>query len=125
MTAIDLIGWLAAGLTLLTFSMSRMVGLRCLAIASNISFILFGLFADIMPVLVLHLLLLPCNMLRLYQIRAAPARQNRVLGGTAHGRAASAAQVREPDHPQGRSIIFTASPRLGEVRNIVPLDPAR
>jgi hypothetical protein len=125
MTGIDLIGWLAAGLTLLTFSMNRMSGLRRLAVASNISFILFGLFADIMPVLVLHLLLLPCNMFRLYQIRAALPQQNQVPGGAMHDQAAAGAQVREPDNPQGRCIIFTGSSRLGEVRNIIPPDPAR
>ena len=45
--------------------MRDMVALRCMAIASNLAFIAYGVLADLGPVLVLHLLLLPINVLRL------------------------------------------------------------
>ncbi len=129
MTAVDVIGWLAAVFTLLTFSMRKMIGLRCIAIASNILFIVFGILASIMPVFVLHLFLLPCNLIRLYQIWAARAQQNKVHGGPAQDGASLDVQDREWDHsrnrPQGHSVIFTGSPRLGEVRVIASPNVAR
>jgi hypothetical protein len=61
----DLLGYAAAGLVLATFCMRDMATLRCMAIASNLAFIAYGALADLGPVLVLHLLLLPVNVLRL------------------------------------------------------------
>lgn len=126
MTIIDFIGWLAAGLTLLTFSMKRMVGLRCIAISSNIAFMLFGYLAGIMPVLVLHLCLFPCNIIRLFQIRASGARQIDVHDATAKEPALPSKQDRESSEPsQGCSVIFASPPRLGEARVFIPLNVAR
>jgi CRP/FNR family transcriptional regulator, cyclic AMP receptor protein len=68
MTGTDLAGWLAAGLTLTTFSMQSMLRLRASAIAANVCFITYGLLSGLYPVIVLHALLLPCNVLRLYQL---------------------------------------------------------
>ena len=80
MSAIDVTGWLAAALTLLTFSMQSMIALRLVAVGANVSFIAYGIVASLEPVLVLHLLLLPCNLIRLGQLlarhrnrRSAPA----------------------------------------------------
>jgi CRP/FNR family cyclic AMP-dependent transcriptional regulator len=67
MTAVDGLGFLAAGLVLLTFCMNRLVPLRAIAITSNLAFILYGYRAGIQPVLVLHLVLLPVNLIRLLQ----------------------------------------------------------
>jgi CRP/FNR family cyclic AMP-dependent transcriptional regulator len=67
MTAIDGLGFLAAGLVLGTFCMKRLVALRGMAIASNLAFILYGHIAGIEPVLVLHLILLPVNIIRLVE----------------------------------------------------------
>jgi hypothetical protein len=61
----DLVGYAAAGLVLATFCMRDMVALRWMAIASNVAFMAYGGLADLGPVLVLHLLLLPVNVLRL------------------------------------------------------------
>lgn len=61
----DTIGYLASALVLATFCMRDMVRLRWLAIASNLAFIAYGALADVGPVLVLHLLLLPVNLQRL------------------------------------------------------------
>jgi hypothetical protein len=68
MTAVDELGFLAAGLVLLTFCMKRLVPLRAIAITSNLAFILYGYRAGIQPILVLHLVLLPVNLIRLLQV---------------------------------------------------------
>jgi len=65
MSAVEVVGYLASALVLATFCMRDMVSLRCLAIASNLAFIAYGALADLGPVLVLHLLLLPVNVGRL------------------------------------------------------------
>ena len=67
MTALDGLGFLAAGLVLATFCMKRLVPLRVTAIGSNLAFIVYGHVAGIEPVLVLHLILLPVNSVRLMQ----------------------------------------------------------
>jgi CRP-like cAMP-binding protein len=66
---VEVIGWMAAGFTLLAFTMHTMVPLRILAILSNACFIVWGALAAAYPPLVLHLLLLPFNIVRLWQIR--------------------------------------------------------
>jgi CRP/FNR family transcriptional regulator, cyclic AMP receptor protein len=68
MTWIDVLGYAASASVLATFCMSTMVPLRIIAIGSNVLFILFGAFAHIYPVLVLHIILLPVNVTRLVQI---------------------------------------------------------
>lgn len=66
---VDLFGWIAAALTLLTFSMRSMGALRIAALAANLVFIAYGATAGLAPVLALHLTLLPCNFVRLVQLR--------------------------------------------------------
>jgi hypothetical protein len=61
MTIGETLGWLAAALTLLTFSMRSMVALRLVAIAANVLFIAYGAVGALAPVLVLHLLLIPTS----------------------------------------------------------------
>jgi hypothetical protein len=73
MTFIEPIGYLASALVLTTFCMRDMAALRCLAIASNLAFIAYGALAGLGPVLVLHLLLLPVNLLRLVDVRRSAA----------------------------------------------------
>jgi CRP-like cAMP-binding protein len=62
------LGYVAAVLVLLTFSMKTMVPLRVAGIASNVVFIAYGWLAFAWPVLILHLVLLPLNILRLRQV---------------------------------------------------------
>jgi hypothetical protein len=76
MNMISLIGYLASALVLATFCMRDMVALRCLAIASNVAFIAYGALADLGPVLVLHLLLLPVNLARLTSQRTSTHRRS-------------------------------------------------
>lgn len=65
MTIAEAIGWVAAALTLATFSMKTMVWLRAVAIGANLAFIGFGFLSDQPPILILHLVLLPLNSVRL------------------------------------------------------------
>lgn len=93
MTFQDIAGWVAAALTLLTFSMQSMLALRLVAISANFAFITYGMLAALAPVLFLHLLLLPCNLVRLAQLLAGRRRAARDDGrrrGTSGQRGASA-----------------------------------
>jgi CRP/FNR family cyclic AMP-dependent transcriptional regulator len=66
---IDMVGWAASAAVLATFCMNSMMSLRVLAIISNVLFCAFGAAAHIFPVLILHAILLPVNVVRLVQIR--------------------------------------------------------
>src|SRR5262245_56352543 len=65
---VDLLGYAASLLVLTTFCMNTMLPLRWVAIGSNVLFILFGYFARIYPVMILHIVLFPVNVVRLLQI---------------------------------------------------------
>ncbi len=71
MAGVDVIGYFAAGLVLATFSMRSMFALRWVAIASNLAFIGYGYTGSLMPVLLLHLVLLPVNVARLAELGRA------------------------------------------------------
>ncbi len=64
----DFAGYLASTLVLATFTTNDMRLLRVVGIFSNIAFITYGALGGLVPVLVLHLLLLPLNMVRLFQL---------------------------------------------------------
>ena len=63
----EALGWVAALLTLLTFGCVDMLRLRLLALAANAAFIAYGTSAELLPVMVLHLALVPVNLWRLNQ----------------------------------------------------------
>jgi hypothetical protein len=63
----ELLGWLASALVLATFCVRDMRALRRVAVASNLAFVAYAAWAGVLPVLVLHLLLLPINLHRLRQ----------------------------------------------------------
>ena len=65
--ASDVLGYSAAALVLITFVAQSMRSLRAIAIASNVAFIAYAWVAELPPVLVLHLVLLPLNAWRLWQ----------------------------------------------------------
>jgi CRP/FNR family cyclic AMP-dependent transcriptional regulator len=67
MTRVEGLGFFAAGLVLCTSCMRRLVPLRGMAITSNLAFILYGYIAGIEPVLILHLVMLPVNIIRLLE----------------------------------------------------------
>lgn len=102
----SLIGWLAAGLTLLTFSMRSMLWLRISALAANVCFITYGALAELAPVLVLHVLLLPCNVVRLGPLLAG-TRDRRVCPSSELMRAGSRLARRRILVPsRGRDWLF-------------------
>jgi CRP-like cAMP-binding protein len=66
---ITILGYLASASVLLTFCMTTMIPLRVIALVSNVLFASFGALAGIYPVMLLHLILFPVNVLRLMQNR--------------------------------------------------------
>ncbi len=66
--AMDLVGWAADGFTLIAFAMKTMLPLRVSGACANLCFIAYGANAGILPVLVLHLALLPVNLWRLAEL---------------------------------------------------------
>ena len=87
----EFLGYVAAGLVLVTFSFRSMTALRSVAIVSNLLFIAYAASAELQPVLILHALLLPLNMVRLREALSEP---NCASGTTASREAA--ADVRKP-----------------------------
>ena len=63
--AVPLLGWVAACLTLGTFACADGLRLRVAALSANAAFVAYGSMAGLMPVLVLHLALIPINLWRL------------------------------------------------------------
>ncbi len=59
------IGFLASALVLAAFGMKDMINLRIVAICSNVAFITYALALNLLPILVLHVILLPLNGWRL------------------------------------------------------------
>jgi uncharacterized protein YjiS (DUF1127 family) len=70
----DLIGYVAASLVFATFCAKRMVPLRVSAIASNVGFISYGSLLGLWPIVLLHAVMLPVNVVRLCQALAMPGR---------------------------------------------------
>ncbi len=78
----EIVAWVASALVFTSFFMRTLVPLRTAAIASNVAFIAYGLlgmrygiFAKVLPILVLHGSLLPLNICRLCQIKASSRRR--------------------------------------------------
>jgi hypothetical protein len=65
---VDLVGYLASGLVVLTFYMGDMISLRVAAIFSNVAFLAYGIGLGLGPVILLHGILLPLNIWRLRQV---------------------------------------------------------
>ena len=68
MTWIDVFGYAAAVSTFGAFWMKTMIPLRVAGIAANCFFICWAYFGAHYPVLALHIILLPLNVVRLYQM---------------------------------------------------------
>ena len=65
---IEIVGYIGALLTFATYSMKRMIPLRIIGILSNIFFAAYGFLAPVYPQLVLHIVLLPLNVVRLREM---------------------------------------------------------
>ena len=66
----NLLGFSAALSVLASFCMTTILSLRSFSLLSNVLFILYGLSAHIYPVFLLHLVLLPVNLVKLYRIQS-------------------------------------------------------
>ncbi len=64
----EYLGYVAALCTIGTYSMKTMIPLRIAGITANCFFIVYGYFGAVYPSLFLHLILLPLNATRLYQM---------------------------------------------------------
>jgi hypothetical protein len=91
MNAYEPVGYLASLLVLATFCMRDMVSLRVVAIASNVAFISYGALAGISPVLLLHVVLLPVNVLRLSESVRSASRRRAEATNCTKGRCARSA----------------------------------
>jgi hypothetical protein len=61
------VGWLAAGLVFVSFYLRTISSLRLVAVISNVAFMLYAICVSALPIFVLHMLLLPLNIVRLIQ----------------------------------------------------------
>ena len=66
---VETTGYLAAVMVFLTFYTKTMLPLRYLAIVSNVAFILYAMLAKLSPILLLHAVLLPLNLYRLWELQ--------------------------------------------------------
>lgn len=64
---IELLGYAASLLVFITFCMKTLLWLRIVAVVSNLAFIAYALGAQLYPILILHGVLLPMNIYRLWE----------------------------------------------------------
>ncbi|HEY0107185.1 MAG TPA: cyclic nucleotide-binding domain-containing protein [Rhizomicrobium sp.] len=67
-TDIELIGYGSAALGILMLVMQTMIPLRVTGVAHNVAQICFGLLTGIYPIVIQHVILLPINLRRLFQM---------------------------------------------------------
>ncbi|MCI0754982.1 dienelactone hydrolase family protein [Teichococcus vastitatis] len=108
-------GWLASACVLGAFLMRRMRPLRLIAIVSNLAFMVYAAELGLVPVLLLHIVLLPVNLWRLNE-RVAPelasqaARQcpERLTTAALCQRAARVTPRRTAGSPEVAALMFGA-----------------
>lgn len=64
----EILGYFGASLTITVYSMKRMIPLRIIGIGANCVFIVYGFLAAVYPQMILHSVLLPINVFRLYEM---------------------------------------------------------
>jgi hypothetical protein len=69
MSYVTIIGFVAAGLVIATLSMRTMIPLRIVGIVSNVAFVTYGALFGSVPTIMLHSILFPLNIYRLYEMR--------------------------------------------------------
>lgn len=69
MSWVEINGYAASAAVLATFLMSTIIPLRSAALVSNVLFMSYGYFDNLLPVLILHAVLFPVNLHRLIQCR--------------------------------------------------------
>ncbi len=119
MSWIDLIGFSASLAVLATFCMGTMVSLRAVATLSNALFIAYGIGQHLYPVLLLHAVLLPINVLKIVQLR----RQIRqVFPGGAHLLRQAASKITIMEHVRW---IGSGALRMQRLLQIINVDDGR
>ena len=124
MTIDDLIGAFAASLVLATFCARQMVPLRVLAIASNIAFIVYADRDGLLPILVLHAVMLPLNVLRLCQElttsrTVVPTVRVEPCEGAEQQEGAATAITRERMHDYAAVAVWEARQPVAAVRSML------
>ncbi len=69
---IDVIGYAGTGLTVLSYSMRRMLPLRIAAVSSSVAFLTYASFTGAGPLIVMEMILLPINGYRLLELISVP-----------------------------------------------------
>jgi hypothetical protein len=72
MSGVETVGFCASLAVLASFCMTTVLPLRLFALTSNVLFIWYGLIGHVHPVLWLHVVLLPINLVKLYRLQAPP-----------------------------------------------------
>jgi hypothetical protein len=124
---VELLGWVAAALTVACFASGDMIRLRVLALGANVAFASYGWHAGLMPVLALHLALAPVNAWRLTQeLRQRVATSVAVaqtVGATAEDAlddAPHATPAAEPDQAVNERASTPSNGPLRQPRRPVP-----
>ena len=78
---VEILGWIAASLTLAAFSMKTMMPLRVSALVASVFFVLYGYLTAAYPVMALHLALFPFNLFRLIQLKRVNEAARRARAG--------------------------------------------
>jgi len=106
MTIWDTAGYLASSLVITAFCMKDIMRLRVAATVSNVAFLVYGLGLGLTPVWLLHAILLPVNLWRLWQYCS----RNRVgAEGTQTKAPRRAIKVRRlPARPRSRALHLPA-----------------
>ena len=98
----DTAGYLASSLVITAFCMKDILQLRVAASVSNVAFLIYGLALGLAPVWLLHAILLPVNLWRLWQYGS----RNRAGEGGIRTRARRRAIKvrRSPTRPRSRTL---------------------
>jgi len=106
MTIWDTAGYLASSLVITAFCMKDILRLRLAASVSNVAFLIYGLALGLAPVWLLHAILLPVNLWRLWQYSS---RNHARAGGTRTRARRPAIRVRRlAARPRSRAIYLSA-----------------
>lgn len=65
----DIAGFAASALLLATFSVRTMIPLRLLGISSSVAFLVYGFSSGLLPIIFLHMILLPLNLYRFFEMQ--------------------------------------------------------
>lgn len=103
------VGYLAAVLVFAAFYTRTMVPLRWTAISSNVAFIIYAAALRLWPILILHALLLPLNLIRLRQIYRMVASIQTATANDLDAEQVLAHMSRE-QHPAGAVLFKKGDP---------------